>query len=71
MEVKDDARVSLLITFTGLYSSCNNNYYTLYTVFFKVNLCIFSFRICYSLLAQPLHHKKTTKAIQDPLPPGN
>ena len=34
MEVEDDARVSLLITFTGLYSSCNNNYYTLYTVSF-------------------------------------
>ena len=24
MEVKDDARVSLLITFISLYSSCNN-----------------------------------------------
>ena len=69
--MNDDARVSLLITYTSLYSGSNNNYYSLFTFSLSVNLCNFSFRICHPLLAQPLHHRKTMEAIQDPLPPGN
>ena len=34
-------------------------------------LMLLFFRICHRFLTQPLHHRKTTKAIQDPLPPVN
>ena len=36
-----------------------------------INLFHSSFRNCHRFLAQPLHHRKTMKAYQDPLPPGN
>ena len=33
-----------------------------------INSCHSSFRNCHPFLAQPLHHRKTMKGIQNPLP---
>ena len=44
-------------------------YMYLYKALCKI--CDPFFRICHPFLAQPLHHRKAMKAIQDPLPPGN